>query len=113
MTKQANVITTASATAQELYRRLLTTLDSIGPFEVEPKKTSVHLVRRSAFAGVQFRRECIILTIKSEKPIKSERVIAADQPSANRWHSEIRITTGGDIDRQLLGWLKAAFDLCA
>ncbi len=108
-----SVLTKASPTAQHLYRSLLTALRPLGVFEEEPKKTSVHLVRGSAFVGVQLRREYLIVTIKSEKPIKSARITKGEQVSRNRWHSEMRVSNDGDLDRELLTWLKAAYDLCA
>ncbi len=108
-----SVLTSASPTAQHLYRSLLTALRAMGPFQEEMKKTSVHLVRRSAFVGVQLRREYLIVTIKSEKPIKSARISKSEQVSRNRWHGEVRISSETDFDRELLAWLKGAYDLCA
>lgn len=108
-----SVLTNASPTAQHLYRSLLTVLRPVGAFQEELKKTSVHLVRGSAFVGVQLRRERLIVTIKSEKPIKSERITKGEQVSRNRWHSEVRVSSDADFDPEMLGWLKAAYDLCA
>jgi hypothetical protein len=39
------------------------------------------------------------------------RVERYDQVSANRWHLRIRLTEPADIDRELLGWLKAVYTL--
>lgn len=108
-----SVITRASPAAQDLYCHLIRTIRALGPFEEELKKTSVHLVRVSAFAGVQFRRQYLLVTIKSDAPIKSKRVTKLDQVSKNRWHSEVRLSTNADIDSQLLVWLRTAYDLCA
>ena len=108
-----SVVTSASPAAQKLYRDLIRTIRTLGPFEEELKKTSVHLVRASAFAGVQFRRQYLLVTIKSDGPIKSQRVIKLEQVSKNRWHSEVRLSSDADFDSQLLGWLRAAYDLCA
>lgn len=108
-----NVVTSASPAAQELYRDLIRTIRTLGPLEEELKKTSVHLVRASAFAGIQFRRQYLLVTIKSDAPIKSQRVIKSEQVSKNRWHSEVRLSSDADFDPQLLVWLRAAYDLCA
>lgn len=107
------VVTSASPAAQQLYRDLMRTVRTLGPFAEELKKTSVHLVRASAFAGVQFRRQYLIVTIKSAAPIASERVIKSEQVSKNRWHSEVRLSSSADFDPQLVAWLQAAYDLCA
>lgn len=108
-----SVVTNASPAAQELYRDLIRAIRTLGPFEEELKKTSVHLSRASAFAGVQFRRQYLLVTIKSGTPIKCQRVSKSEQVSKNRWHSEVRVSSDTDIDSQLLAWLRAAYDLCA
>jgi hypothetical protein len=108
-----SVVTSASPAAQQLYGDLIRAIRTLGPYEEEQKKTSVHLVRASAFAGVQFRRQYLLVTIKSDAPIQSQRVTKLEQVSKNRWHSEVRVSSDADIDPQLLAWLRAAYDLCA
>ena len=108
-----SVVTSASPAAQELYGDLVRAIRTLGPYEEELKKTSVHLARASAFVGVQFRRHYLLLTIKSDAPIQSHRVKKSEQISKNRWHSELRLSSDADIDSQLLAWLSAAYDLCA
>jgi hypothetical protein len=49
-----------------------------GPFREEAKKTSIHLVRGSAFAGVHPRKQHLPLTIKAVAPIRSPRVLKAE-----------------------------------
>jgi hypothetical protein len=110
MTQSENALTSASSTAQNLYCSLLASLGPMGPFQEELKKTSVHLVRGSAFAGVQLRREYLIVTIKSEKPIRSARITKGEQVSKHRWHNEVKISSEADFDRELLVWLKGAYD---
>jgi hypothetical protein len=93
------------------YRRLLDTARALGPVTEDPKKTSIHLVRRTAFAGVATRRSALILTLKSATDIRSPRIVKRDQASANRWHVEVRLEDPAQVDRQLISWLKAAYAL--
>ena len=79
----------------------------------EPKKTSIHLVARTAFAGVATRRSALILTLKSAKDIRSPRIEKREQASANRWHLEIRLAKPADVDRLLTTWLSAAYALAS
>jgi hypothetical protein len=95
----------------ETYRRVLEAARTIGPVVEEPKKTSIHLVARTAFAGVATKRSSLILTLKSAKDIRSPRIEKREQVSAHRWHIEIRLTTPSDVDRQLTTWLSAAYAL--
>ena len=98
-------------TVHQTYRRVLEVARGIGPVSEEPKKTSIHLVARTAFAGIATRRTSLILTLKSAKDIRSPRIEKREQVSAHRWHVEIRLAKPADVDRQLTTWLSAAYAL--
>jgi len=93
------------------YEAILDASSSFGRFTVEPKKTSIHIVYRSAFAGVAVRKDALILTLKSGKDVKSPRVYRAEQVSAHRWHLEIRLHDPTQVDRELKDWLRQAYEL--
>ena len=93
------------------YQQLLKAARTLGPVVEEPKKTSIHLVRDTAFAGVATRRSCLILTLKSAKDIRSPRVERREQTSSNRWHLELRLKDPAEVDKQLTLWLSAAYEL--
>lgn len=93
------------------YQRLLEAARALGPVVEEPKKTSIHLVARTAFAGVATRRSSLILTLKSAKDIRNARIEKREQTSAHRWHVDIRLERPSDVDRQLTVWLNAAYEL--
>ena len=94
-----------------IYRQITSAAKAVGPFKEEPKKTSIHLVRQSAFAGVATRKDALILTIKSAADIRSPRIVKREQASANRWHLEVRLEKPSDVDRELKAWLKDAMKL--
>lgn len=93
------------------YARILTAARRLGPVREDAKKTSIHLVRRTAFAGVATRKDALILTIKSERDIRSRRITKRQQASANRWHLEVRLNAPSQVDAELEAWLKRAFEL--
>jgi hypothetical protein len=95
------------------YRRILQAARALGRVAEEPKKTSIHLVRDTAFAGVAARRSSLILTLKSAKDIRSPRIAKREQTSAHRWHVEVRLQKPADVDRQLTNWLTAAYELAS
>jgi hypothetical protein len=41
----------------------------------------------------------------------TEEARRREQPSANRWHLELRLDKPANVDRQLTAWLKAAYEL--
>jgi hypothetical protein len=98
---------------REIYDRLVALAETFGPVEQDPKKTSIHLNRRTAFAGVAVRKGHLVLTFKSDRPFASPRVVKSEQTSARRFHHEVKVATLKDLDAELKGWLQAAYELSA
>jgi Domain of unknown function (DUF5655) len=94
-----------------IYSRLLDTAKAFGPVREEPKKTSIHLARKTAFAGVATRKNALILTLKSATDLRSPRIAKREQASAHRWHLEVRLDDPAQVDGEIETWLKAAFEL--
>ena len=92
-----------------LYDQLLSILQTFGPVAEDPKKTSIHLNRKSALAGVETRKDYLLLNIKSDHQIKSPRIEKAEQISAKRFHHKVRISSPKDLDEELKSWLKKAY----
>jgi len=93
------------------YTAILKAARALGPVEEQAKKTSIHLVRKSAFAGVAAQKQALVLTLKAERPIGSQRVRRSEQASANRWHVEVRLTAPKEVDAELKRWLAEAYAL--
>ena len=96
---------------QRIYDRLLAEAKRFGPVTEEPKKTSIHLVGSTAFAGIATQRKAVILTLRLTHDVRSTRVRRHEQASANRWHLELKLEQPSDVDAELAGWLREAYDL--
>jgi hypothetical protein len=94
-----------------IYDRILATARRHGTVAEEPKKTSIHLARKTAFAGIATRRESLILTLKLGRDVPSGRISKHERASANRWHLEIRLTEPEQVDAELQDWIGEAFQL--
>jgi hypothetical protein len=94
-----------------VYDRILRTLLEMAPVKEEPKKTSIHLVLRSACAGIATHQDALILTVKSKTDIRSPRIHRREQASANRWHLEVKLRDAEEVDAELEGWLKESVEL--
>jgi Domain of unknown function (DUF5655) len=92
-----------------LYDKLLEVLHSFGSIIEEPKKTSIHLVNKSALAGVETRKSYLLLNIKADHKLDSPRIQRAEQVSASRFHHKVKIEALDDFDMELEGWLKEAY----
>ena len=101
----------SSPPVRATYDAVLRAARTLGPVREEAKKTSIHLVRSSAFAGVATRSNRLILTLKAATKVTSSRVRRAEQTSANRWHLEIPLATPAEVDAELRMWLKQAYEL--
>ena len=94
---------------KSIYNRILKESRKFGAVIEEPKKTSIHLVNKSAFAGVATRKNALILNIKSAAPIKHARIAKSEQLSASRFHQEVKLTSPEEVDSVLVGWLQQAY----
>jgi len=96
---------------RRIYDRLLKEARRFGPVKEEPRKTSIHLVNRTAFAGVATRQRALILTIKSDRKLSSPRIHKSEQTSAKRFHHQVRVNSPAEVDSELVNWLKDAYAL--
>ena len=96
---------------KSIYDRIVTESRKFGSVTEEPKKTSIHLVNKSAFAGVVTRKSALILNIKSSAPIKHARIQKSEQLSASRFHQEVKLTSPDEVDPVLVGWLHEAYKI--
>ena len=65
----------------------------------------------SALAGVSTRKEALWLNIRTDFKIMSPRIHKIDQVPARRFHNELKLTSLDEIDDELIGWLKSAYEL--
>ncbi len=95
------------------YDALLTMLRELGIFRVEPKKTSIHLVNKTGFAGVHPRKSYMYLNVRTQRPLEGQRIVKREQVSTSRYHNEVKLETPSDIDEELRAWLKESYELGA
>jgi hypothetical protein len=98
---------------RNMYTQLIAALKNFGDLKIDPKKTSIHLGNRFGFAGVFTRNFYINLELHLNYKINSDRVSKVEQASANSFHHTIKLSAEKEIDQELLGWLKEAYDFKA
>jgi hypothetical protein len=98
--------------SKTLYQNLLKKLDNLGPHNVEPKQTSLHITNGTrAFLGIYARSNGLLLSIVSDHPLTSPRFKKVEQLSKSRYHYDILITEQNEIDSELVGWIEASYKL--
>jgi hypothetical protein len=98
-------------TVRAVYDTILETARQFGPFVEDPKKTSIHLNRRTAFAGIATRKSALILTIKSTTDVDDKRIVKRQQTSAKRWYLEVRLESPRDVTATVTAWLERSYAL--
>ena len=100
-----------ASSVQETYNKLVNVIRQFGPVGEDPKKTSIHLINKTALAGVATRKDYLILTVKSDRELKSLRIHKTERVSAKRFHHEVKLASPDEVDSELIGWLKDAYEL--
>ncbi len=83
---------------------------------VEVKQTCVHLIAAKgepAFAGVHPRKDAVMVTLKLEEPWESKRVRKTEQASKSRYHCDLVVSAVSEVDAELIGVAKRAWELAA
>ena len=96
---------------RKIYDAILKTSNRWGFVKEEAKKTSIHLVRKSAFAGIATRKSFLILTFKSTTDLPNGRIAKRERASANRWHLEIKLESPSAVDAEVRAWLKSSYEM--
>jgi hypothetical protein len=116
---RAQPVTTALDTigsreqSKAAYAALLALLDGLGHYDVENKRTSLHVTRGRAFLGVHPRTNGLLINIVTTAPLLSPRVRRSEQVSARRCHNEVLLCSADEFDAELTGWIKQAYELTA
>ena len=95
------------------YAAILNAVRKFGPVIEDPKKTSIHLNRRTAFAGIATRKAALVLTVKSESDVNSPRVMRREQVSKKRWHLEIKVDSPEAVDAEIVSLLEHSYAMSA
>ena len=77
----------------------------------DPKKTSIHLVHNSGFAGAHLRKSYLYLNLRTDYLIDSPCIAKTKQVSKNRFHNELKLSSPDEVEEELLAWLKDAYAL--
>src|SRR5207237_9795659 len=75
---------------RRIYDRLLKEARRFGTVIEEPKNTSLHMVNRTAFAGVAMRQHALIVTIKSDGNVPRPRIHKYAHLPSTQYHQQLK-----------------------
>ncbi len=97
------------AALRPIHDAIMGGIITFGAFEMSPKKTYISLRRKRQFAMVgpaTNTRVEVGLNIRGLEPHPRLR----EQPPAGMCQYKVHVTGTAEVDGQLLGWIRAAFD---
>ena len=104
-----DIYTGAKAELRPIHEKLMGAIDKFGPFEVAPKKAYVSLRRKKQFAMIgpaTNTRVEVGLNMKGIKP--TERLVA--MPPGGMCQYKVKLTAAEDVDKELILWIRQAYD---
>lgn len=102
-----------------LYQRLFQAMSAAFPeASVKVQKSQISFYGRHLFAAaslpVRRRKDwpkmCLMVTVGLPYRLDSPRVVAASEPYPGRWTHHVLVTEADQIDEELMGWLREAWN---
>ena len=104
-------------TLYEAFTDAVTTMYPDTEIRVQKTQISfydVHLFACASFARVKKKKELpdpyLVITLGMPYPLESPRVAVKTEPYPGRWTTHIVVGEVGDIDDELLSWVREAHD---
>ena len=106
--------------ALPLYEQLLELVrQTVGPFSIRVQKTQITWSNRYVFACISFAKvrpaklrpqTYLVVTFGLDHRVESPRIDIATEPYPHRWTHHVLISAPQEIDNELLGWVREAYD---
>jgi hypothetical protein len=97
------------AALRPVHDRVMVAISELGPFEIAPKKTYLSLRRKKQFAMVGPATRTQVEVGLNAKDLESGDRLIALKPGGMCQY-KVRLGSPEEVDAELAGWLKAAYD---
>ena len=96
---------------RKIYDVLVKELGKFGPFRADAVKTSINLIHRYHFGSVTIQDEALRLGFVSDVRARSSRIVQTQELGPERVGHSVKIESTSEVDAELLGWLRRAYEL--
>jgi predicted transport protein len=103
------IYTGAKVHLRPLHEKLQARIDALGPHEKAPKKTYISLRRKKQFAMLGLATKDQLELGLNIKQLPADPRLKA-QPAGKMCNYTVRFGSEAEIDKTLVGWIKAAYD---
>ena len=100
----------ASPQVKEIVSIMLERLDDLGPHAVVPLKTMIVVRAGSNFASLVVRRETVEVGFILPRTLNNRRIHKTERLGPTKYAHHARLLSPADVDAQLAGWLREAYD---
>jgi len=97
------------AELRPIHDKLMNAIEKFGEFEIAPKKGYVSLRRKKQFAMIGPATQTRVEVGLNIKGVKSTARLV-EQPAGGMCQYKVNVTDAKEVDKELIGWLKQAFD---
>ena len=105
----AEFYTGPKAALKPIHDKIMAEIKKFGEFEIAPKKTYLSLRRKKQFAMVGPATNTQVEVGLNVKGLKAASRLVA-QPEKSMCNYKVRVADVGEVDKELIGWIKQAFD---
>lgn len=99
-----------SPAIREVFDALEKLLEALGPYRAIPLKTMVSLATRTNSGGITFGKRFLDLNLALPQPLEHPRVRQVQRLSARSYFHRVRLESLQDLDAELAGWLREAYE---
>lgn len=108
----AEIYSGPRAGLRPVHDALMAAINTFGPFEVAPKKGYVSLRRKRQFAMIGPPTNTRVeLGLNMKGVPATGRLI--EQPAGGMCNYKVKLTQAGEVDAQLIAWVRTAYDSAA
>jgi hypothetical protein len=97
------------AALRPVHERVMAAIEGFGPFEVAPKKTYLSLRRKKQFAMVgPATKSQVEIGLNARDLASGGRLV--EQKPGGMCQYKVRLGSPEEVDAELVGWIRAAYD---
>jgi hypothetical protein len=96
---------------REIFDLLVAKMEEFGPLRFDAVRRTINLIARHHLGGVEVQKKALRLGFLHDEPLESERFVRVARLGPHRVGHTVKLHSVDDVDDELLGWLKKAYEL--